>query len=51
MTGVVAWEQAMYGAASSAVISGGSILANLEGASCYSVDLTVEVENWTKYPL
>ncbi|CAG2204608.1 unnamed protein product [Mytilus edulis] len=26
----------MYGAASSAVISGGSILANLEGASCYT---------------
>lgn len=47
VTGVIHWEQAIYGAASSAVISGGSILANLEGASCYSVVCTIEVENWT----
>ncbi|VDI32722.1 Hypothetical predicted protein [Mytilus galloprovincialis] len=51
VTGVIDWEQAIYGSASSAVISGRSILAYLEGASCYSVNCMIEVENWTKYPL
>nr|UYP38769.1 mytiporin 2 [Mytilus galloprovincialis] len=53
VNGVIDWAAAIAaaGAASSAVISGGSLLGNLAGAPGYAVVCTIEVENWTKYPL
>lgn len=51
VTGVIDWTADITAAeaASSAVISGGTF--NLPGAPGYRVVCTIEVENWTKYPL
>ena len=37
--------------AAGALTSGASILQNAAGAPGYSVVCTIEIENWTKYPL
>ncbi|XP_052081120.1 tereporin-Ca1-like, partial [Mytilus californianus] len=53
VTGLIDWAAAIAaaGSAASAVTSGASVLNGLLGGSGYSVACTVEVENWTKYPL
>ncbi|CAC5421178.1 TUBD [Mytilus coruscus] len=53
VNGLIDWAAAIAaaGMAASAVTSGASVLNGLLGGSGYSVACTVEVENWTKYPL
>jgi len=50
---IIDWAAAIGAAAAAAgaVTSGASMLQSLAGAPGFSVVCTIEIENWTKYPL
>jgi hypothetical protein len=53
VSSVIDWAAAIGAAAAAAgaVTSGASMLQSLAGAPGFSVVCTIEIENWTKYPL